>query len=353
MQTESLELSFLSIFALICFFIFFIIQKTSNIVGNGILLDKDFEKPQAFHNEPIARIGGLASVLSLMIFFIGYYLFFEKILFEYLTISLALFFLGFLDDIKVRITPNIRLISMIIILSLSIIFFSIDIIHLDLDFLNIWFQNKMFKTAFILLCFLFIINGANLVDGFNGLLGFQLIIINLILFFISLNSLNTELTLLISGQIIILFSFILFNFPKAKMFLGDSGSYLLGSLTVINVIKTNNLNPEISSFFFCVILFYLFFEVFFSFFRKLIFKKSPLKPDKLHLHMLLYDFMEKHKKFNDNNFITSVIINLSYSCLIFPAILFKGNGIICRYWFFFLLIVYLVIYFRLYSFTKK
>ena len=218
MQTESLELSFLSIFALICFFIFFIIQKTSNIVGNGILLDKDFEKPQAFHNEPIARIGGLASVLSLMIFFIGYYLFFEKILFEYLTISLALFFLGFLDDIKVRITPNIRLISMIIILSLSIIFFSIDIIHLDLDFLNIWFQNKMFKTAFILLCFLFIINGANLVDGFNGLLGFQLIIINLILFFISLNSLNTELTLLISGQIIMIYLLIYgkINLSKTK-----------------------------------------------------------------------------------------------------------------------------------------
>ena len=30
----------------------------------------------------------------------------------------------------------------------------------------------------------------------------------------------------------VFFIFLLFNFPKAKMFLGDSGSYLFGSLTV-------------------------------------------------------------------------------------------------------------------------
>ena len=35
------------------------------------------------------------------------------------------------------------------------------------------------------------------------------------------------------AQIIILLSFLLFNFPKAKIFLGDSGSYLIGSLVAL------------------------------------------------------------------------------------------------------------------------
>ena len=70
----------------------------------------------------------------------------------------------------------------------------------------------------------------------------------------------------ITAQIIILLSFILFNFPRAKIFLGDSGAYLMGSLIALNVIVTNNLNQNISSFFFCTLLFYIFFEVFFSFF---------------------------------------------------------------------------------------
>ena len=58
------------------------------------------------------------------------------------------------------------------------------------------------------------------------------------------------------------------------MFLGDSGSYLFGSLVALNIIITNNLNPYISSFFFCILLFYLFFEVFFSFVRKIYQKKT-------------------------------------------------------------------------------
>jgi len=45
MGTESIEASFLSIFALISFFIFLIISKFSYKIGEGVLLDKDFNKP--------------------------------------------------------------------------------------------------------------------------------------------------------------------------------------------------------------------------------------------------------------------------------------------------------------------
>ena len=42
MQTDSVELSFLSIFAFITFFIFLIVSKYSHKLNNGVLLDKDF-----------------------------------------------------------------------------------------------------------------------------------------------------------------------------------------------------------------------------------------------------------------------------------------------------------------------
>ena len=69
MGTESIEASFLSIFALISFFIFLIISKLSQKIKNGVLLDNDLNKPQAFHNFPIARSGGLGTIISLCIFF--------------------------------------------------------------------------------------------------------------------------------------------------------------------------------------------------------------------------------------------------------------------------------------------
>ena len=112
------------------------------------------------------------------------------------------------------------------------------------------------------------VNGANLVDGFNGLLAIHFLLINSILLLINLSNQNENISIMLFSQIIIVLSFLLFNFPKAKIFLGDSGSYLLGSLIVLNAIKTYDLNPQISPFFFAGLVFYLFYEVFFSFIRK-------------------------------------------------------------------------------------
>jgi len=353
MQPDSVELSFLSIFAFITFFIFLIISKYSEKTDNGILLDKDFLKPQAFHNEAIPRSGGFASIISLFVFFGIYYLLFSKIHYEYIFLCTSLFLVGYLDDIKIKISPNNRLILMIIFLVVFIIFLPIEINNIDLIFLNSWLENKIFSTFFILLCFLFIVNGANLIDGFNGLLSINLIIINSVLLFINLDNNNIEFSFFLTAQIIILISFLLFNFPKAKMFLGDSGSYLFGSLIALNSIITNNLNPQISSFFFCILLFYLFFEVFFSFIRKFYQKKSPVLPDNKHLHMLAFKKISEFFGENKGNYINSIIINSIFAILVLPSIYFADNSLVCKYWFFSLILIYTLIYFRLYHLTKN
>ena len=353
MPTNSPILSLLSVISLLSFFIVLLVNKYSHKIGKGILLDEDFDKPQAFHKFSVARSGGLAGILSLIFFFVLYDLIFGKLLLNFLILSTFFFLLGFLEDIKLKINPYYRLILMLVVLLFFVNFFSITIDSLDLKFLSNLMTNSIFEICFIILCFLFIVNGANLVDGFNGLLTIHLIIINSILLYLNLNNGNDDLTLIITAQIVILISFLLFNFPKAQMFLGDSGSYMFGSLLAFNVIETNNLNPGVSSFFFCILLFYLFFEVFFSFFRKLYMKASPLKPDKNHLHMLLYSFLVKSRNFNDCNYLNSLFINIVYLCLILPGIFFNHSGLICKYWFFALLLIYLIIYFSLYSFEKK
>ena len=353
MDSNSIELGFLSIFALVTFFVFLIISNYSYKISKGVLLDKDFSKPQAFHQEATSRSGGIACIISL-IFFLGiYYLLFSKILYEYLFICFGLFFIGLLDDIKIKINPIMRLLSMIIILIVSINLLPINISNIDLIFLNIWLENKIFSTIFVILCFLFIINGANLIDGFNGLLAINLTIINSILLFINLESNNLEFSIFLTAQIIILVSFLLFNFPKAKIFFGDSGSYTMGSLIALNTILTNNLNPYLSSFFFCIVLFYLFFEVFFSFVRKVYQKKSPFLPDDKHLHMLSFKLICKTFGAKKSNYINSIVINFVYLGLILPSIFFADNSLICKYWFFSLILIYTAVYFRLYRLTKN
>ena len=195
MGNESIEASFLSIFALISFFIFLIISKYSHLIKDGILLDNDFIKPQAFHELPVTRSGGIAAIISLSFFFGIYYLLYSKILYDYLLISYTMFFIGFADDIRINIKPIKRLIMMILSLFIIIYFLPIKISNIDIPFLVSFLNNKLFSSLFILLCFLFVINGSNLIDGFNGLLSINLIIINLILTYINLNSSNLEFSI--------------------------------------------------------------------------------------------------------------------------------------------------------------
>ena len=256
------------------------------------------------------------------------------------------------DDLKIKIPPKFRLLIMISFLIVLTISNGIYIEKTGLRFLNELLEIDIFALFFICLCFLFIINGSNLIDGFNGLLGIHALIIFIILFLVNLINKNMDLTYLLFSFILLTLIFLKFNFPKAQMFLGDSGAYVLGTLIAVSSIKTSIACPQISPFFFCILLFYLFFEVFFSFFRKLLLvRQSPLLPDSKHLHMHLYKiFLKINKNKSYSNYAVSIYINLIYTSLIAPGIILMENGLFCRYYFFSLLVIYILFYKNL---TKK
>jgi UDP-N-acetylmuramyl pentapeptide phosphotransferase/UDP-N-acetylglucosamine-1-phosphate transferase len=215
-----------------------------------------------------------------------------------------------------------------------------------INFLNRFLEIDIFALFFVCLCFLFIINGSNLIDGYNGLLSIHTLIILINLFFVNYFNDNNDLALFIFYLILILTIFLKYNFPKAFIFLGDGGSYFLGALIAVSVIKTSIANPSISPFYFCILLFYLFFEVFFSFIRKITKERmSPLFPDKKHLHMLIYkNFLKKNNSRLKSNYYVSVIINSIYLVLIIPAIIMMENGLFCKYYSILFFVIYLYVY---------
>ncbi len=318
---------------------------------NKFLVDNQFSKPQAFHENPTYRLGGVLIFFLLLLVFLYLYFFKNIFLPEYLSFCTLFFLLGLTDDLKADIRPKFRLLFMVSLLAILITYNKIHIERSGLEFLNDLLEIDIFSLIFITLCFLFIINGSNLIDGFNGLLTIHSLIILTILLFVNLLNGNSNLAYILFYMIISNLIFLKFNFPKARMFLGDGGAYLTGTFIAISIISTNNINLSISPFFFCILLFYLFFEVFFSFFRKLLFtRQSPLLPDSRHLHMLVYKILlKKRKKKSDSNYLASVYVNLIYFFSIIPAIFFINNGLFCRYYFFSLLIIYIYLYKILYN----
>ena len=101
-----------------------------------------------------------------------------------------------------------------------------------------------------------------------------------------------------------------FNF-KSKVFLGDSGSYILGFLFSISLINIYLDNTHLSPFLIVLLLWYPCYENLFSIFRKFNFKKSPLVADKNHLHQLIFFYIKKKYSLTTlaSNNITSCTIN--------------------------------------------
>ena len=158
----------------------------------NFLLDNQFNKPQAFHDQSTYRTGGLL-IYFLLVFTFLYFFFYKNIfLIEYISFCTLFFLLGLIDDLKINIRPKFRLIIMASLLVTLILQNELYIEKTGLEFLDYLLKIDIFALFFICLCFLFIINGSNLIDGFNGLLGIHSLIIFIILFIINLNNTSND-----------------------------------------------------------------------------------------------------------------------------------------------------------------
>ena len=184
----------------------------------NLLIDNDYNKPQAFHESSTYRLGGITIFFTLSLSFL-YLSFLKNIYFpEYTSFCTLFFFLGLLDDIKIKIVPKFRLSIMILLLMVLVISNKLYIEKSGLEFLNHLLTIDIFSLIFIILCFLFIVNGSNLIDGFNGLLSIHALIIFVILFTINLINKNVELVYILFFIILSILIFLKFNFQKHKCF---------------------------------------------------------------------------------------------------------------------------------------
>ena len=277
-------------------------------IKNNFLLSFSGDAHQKFVNKKkVPLIGGI------LIFVVYTILFFQEIEKELFLLFMSVFTIGLLSDIKFFKSAILKLILQII-----VIYFFIYVIQLSLNSTRVYLidnlnQNIYFNYLFVTFCIIILINGSNFIDGLNGLaLGYFVIILLILHYnkFIFLDNSSNQ-TFLICLLIILILN--LCN----NLFLGDSGSYLLGiyfGYLLVDIYNTNFISP----FFIILLLWYPCFELLFSIIRKLDFKKSPMEPDTNHLHQLIYYFFYKNyskKKYLSNN-ISSLLINF-YNIIIF------------------------------------
>lgn len=283
---------------------------------NNLILKKNFLKSstgfdhQLFVNKSVPLTGGIVLLLPIVYFFFDN----QFILINFYAL---MFILGLMSDLNVLTSSKKRFFLQFIIILIFVSITKLEVFPTRISLVDIYFQKSLISYLFTIFCFLVLINGANFIDGLNGLLITYIIIIFFYLFklnlveFIDLNS--TEFF-----SLLILMAFVLFLNLFNHLFLGDSGAYSLSFILGFILIKIYNLNLQISPYFIILLLWYPCFENLFSIIRKSSSKLNPLDPDNDHLHQYLFVYLKKKFKFSDllANNSSSMLIN-SFNFLIF------------------------------------
>jgi len=243
------------------------------------------------HKTLATRTGGIGVFATLLIVS-SYYYFNEIELFDYsLFIPLGIMFIvGVYDDFY---NADFKLKFLLQIIVAKIIIdqgYVISNYHGLFGFYEVPWILAQLSTVFV---FLVIINAINFIDGIDGLAISEVIKAILLIEFFSAN--ETALTHLALLLIISLLPLYYFNFKKkGKVFLGDGGSLLLG--TIVSIFTFYVLGPNFEfkdglainkALFSVLILFYPLLDLLRVFIIRLKNKKSPFEPDQNHLHHVI------------------------------------------------------------------
>lgn len=250
---------------------------------------------QKIHEGDIPRLGGLIIVVSLLIFscLTESYQIAHKLRLLIIA-STPIIFIIFLEDIKQNVPTGLRFLAQLLTAILVIVWLPSNLPTVDFFLLDQLFQIDLVRYGFFIVCLVALMNGMNFIDGANGLMPAfflsSLLNIGFLTYHLNGDTLLSALSIIFFIPAAI---FLLFNYPLGKIFSGDLGAYLKGLLLGYLVINLFASQQNASLWSALIILFYPTAELIFSCWRKIIRGKSPLKPDRLHLHIKLYDLIYK------------------------------------------------------------
>lgn len=253
----------------------------------------DIPDERKIHNHEVSSLGGIAIfsglILSLLLVSDGDY---NSEMQYFIAAFFIIFLLGVIDDIFCLQAWK-KILGQLLVTTMLTLKGGLLITNLH-GFLGIYELTHIESIYISFFTILLLINSFNLIDGVDGLagsLGFIACLFFGTFFFINNNFSYAVLSFSMCGALL---GFLMYNFPPAKIFMGDSGSTLIGLMCAILSIKFientviqsdlgSNAVPAIAFGFLLIPLM----DVLRVFALRIAKKQSPLAPDRNHLHHLL------------------------------------------------------------------
>jgi UDP-GlcNAc:undecaprenyl-phosphate GlcNAc-1-phosphate transferase len=289
----------------------------------------DIPDERKVHRNPIPSLGGLgifAGFILACLISIPYSIATD---FQYFfAAAFVIFFLGLKDDILV-ISPIKKFIGQVLAAFLIIYKGNIQIESMY-GFLGIHELPETFSLLLTYLTIIVIINSFNLIDGIDGLAGSLGLMASAVFGFYFLQVNMPAYAILAFALAGSLAAFLIFNFQPAKIFMGDTGSMLIGLVMAVLVVKFISVasQPDIAypvvaspAIGFAILVIPLL-DTLRVFAIRIFHRRSPFSPDRNHVHHLMLDKGISHR------YITMILVSIN---ILFIVGAFSGQNIGCTW----------------------
>jgi len=279
------------------------------------------------HDHGIPRLGGVAIFVGFIVTLLLFCVTANELPLNYLLAAcVILFAMGLKDDLS-GVNASTKFVVQFIVSAILVIPGHIQLTSMY-GVLGIYHLSYVSSACFSILTIMLIINAFNLIDGVDGLAGTTGIIANGAFACLFIYIHQYELASVCLAMVGALLAFLRYNFTPAKMFMGDTGSLLLGLVSIVMAIKfievSSNTNTNLQHInsvpaLTIAILIGPIFDTFRVFVLRIINKKSPFQADRNHIHHRILDLGFNHMQ-------TTLILAGSNILCIFMAITFTGFG---------------------------
>lgn len=261
---------------------------------------------------------------------------------NYINAALLILFVTGIKDDLVQISPSKKLIAQLAAALITVCFADIRLHSLH-GFLGIGDLPIWISIPFSVVGCVFVTNAFNLIDGIDGLAGTIGIFICFVLgVALALEGLTSEAIVAFS-MVGALIGFLRYNISPAKIFMGDTGSLIIGfTVAILGILFINGHVPgtAITRYFpaphsslviALAVLFIPVFDTFRVFIMRTLRGHSPFRPDRTHLHHYVLDLGYTHTQAVGIILVANVLIvsvsftvqrfniNIAIGCLLFVA----------------------------------
>lgn len=267
------------------------------------------------HKEPIPSLGGLGMFVGFILSILLTLNFSDNAgeFQYYIAAFLLIFFLGIKDDIMI-LSPTKKFICQILTAAILVYKAHLNITNMH-GFLGIHHIDIVYSYILSIFSIVVIINSFNLIDGVDGLAGGLGLVSSLFFGTYFLINHNIPYAVLGFGFAGSLVAFLIYNFYPAKIFMGDTGSLMIGLVNSILVIKFIETGDTYSSFPVSAapaigfgILILPLMDTLRVFGLRILHRRSPFHPDRNHIHHLLLNKGLSHRTVSISCFLVTLVI---------------------------------------------